>query len=124
MPDTLKLTVRAEHTPTDAQQSALDTGLMTQTVNLAGDIVSGPQSQSIGLVEEQIALPPDIGNDAYLVIRNLDDANFVNLGYTTGVYPEKIGPGLFKVCQLQGAPSIFVLADTADCKIQYWFVNA
>lgn len=115
-----ELRVRAElkYTPTAANQIAMDTGLLSKFVTMAGNDHSHG-TQVIGIVDEQIALGADIGTLGYVLIVNLDPTNFVRVGVEAENYAIKIKPGepqLFR----PAANTLFAVADTAACKIQFF----
>lgn len=77
-------------------------------------------TQNIGLSEESITWNTDVANAYWLYIRNLDATNFVQIGFATGVYTIRLRPGDFMLIPLEPTiNSVFALADTATCDIQY-----
>jgi len=64
--------------------------------------------------ELSITLP---ANGAYIIIKNLDDTNFVNFGVATGVYPLRLPAGqLLVLYGING--TLYYLADTANCELE------
>lgn len=86
------------------------------------DFVSG--TQQIGTTEEQISWSSDIGDEGWMVIRNLDPTNYVQVGFATGVYGMRIYPGQFAVFPAEPGLSIYVKANTAACQVQYFVYEA
>lgn len=65
-----------------------------------------------------------------VIIENLDDTNFVEWGFATGVRPGRIPPrpaggrGFPTLIYLDSSATLYVKADTADCKILVAGYNA
>ena len=76
-------------------------------------------TQEIGTSEENITWSTDIGDEYWLYIRNLDTTNYVQLGFATGVYGIRLRAGDFMLIPLEPGTSIFALANTAACQVQY-----
>lgn len=74
----------------------------------------------VGLVEQVITIDASIGNAGMLYVENFDAANYVDIGYATGNYPNRIYPG--EIGQIPLSPTtsqIFVKADTAAVRMEY-----
>ena len=74
--------------------------------------------QSIGTAEETLAVG-DMTTYGWLYIRNLDATNYVQLGFSTGVYGcrlEATEPALFRT---EPGATIYLKANTAACKVQF-----
>jgi len=72
---------------------------------------------NIGITEEAIALA-DVAAPGYCLIHNTDATNFVTVGATTGVYTIKLLPLEVALFRLNGT-TLFALADTAACDVQF-----
>ena len=75
---------------------------------------------NIGTTEETLTISADIGTNGYLEVINRDATNFVQIGYTAGVYFAKLLAGYAMVLPLD--PSVTLLkvkADTAACQLQF-----
>ena len=83
----------------------------------------GPGTVDVGTSEQTI----DFGDIApgFVELRNLDDTNFVELGFSTGVYGIRLiadgGPALF---YLNTGATLYAKADTAGCAVQITAVNS
>lgn len=82
----------------------------------------GPGTVDVGTTEESI----DFGDTVpgFVELKNLDDTNFVQVGFSTGVYGFRLlaggGPALF---YLESGATLYVKADTATCRIQVVAAN-
>lgn len=83
----------------------------------------GPGTVDVGTTEETI----DFGDivPGFVEFRNLDATNFVDLGFSTGVYGIQLlasgGPAVF---YLKSGATVYAKADTAACKIQVTAINS
>ena len=82
----------------------------------------GPGTVDVGTVEQTV----DFGGivPGFVILKNLDDTNFVELGFSSGVYGIKLQPGSLALFELVAGTSVFVKADTADCAVQITAINA
>jgi len=75
---------------------------------------------SVGTVEETLTLAADITNAGLMYVENLDATNFIDIGYATGVYPNRIYPGEVSIIPLAIATAtLYLKADTAACDMDY-----
>ena len=96
----------------------------TDTITTAGDAIDY-RVLGIGTSEEEITLSTEIGNAGYFFVRNMDDENFVDLGFATTVYPIRLLAGHFALIPLTPATaSVFAKADTAECSVEFYFHEA
>lgn len=75
--------------------------------------------QNIGTSDETLALG-DISTIGYIALRNLDNTNFIDIGYTSGTYFARLKRGEFMV--MRGGPGLTAIhakADTAVCNLEY-----
>jgi hypothetical protein len=89
------------------------------------DITSGLRakaSQTVGTSEEQFSLV-DVASPRYVIIQNLDDTNFVQVGTATGEYAIKLLPGDIALFP-PNATALYLKADTAACLVDITAVNA
>jgi hypothetical protein len=70
---------------------------------------------TLGTSEETIAFG-ELSTKGWCVIQNLDTTNFIRWGFSTGVYGGKLLPGEACVFRLN-TTSLFMIADTAACKV-------
>jgi hypothetical protein len=73
-----------------------------------------PGAISVGTTEESTAFP-ELTNEGWLFMQNLDPTNFVQWGFSTGVYGGKLKPGETALFRLQPATTLFIRANTAAC---------
>lgn len=59
----------------------------------------------------------DMNAPGWVFIQNLDDTNYVEWGFATGVYGGKLEPGEFAVFRLTTGAGLFLSADTAACYV-------
>lgn len=80
--------------------------------------VGGPTNgfQTIGTSEEEVALA-ELSTKGWCIIQNLDDTNFVEWGFSTGVYGGKMLAGETAGPFRLNSTSLFLKADTAACKV-------
>lgn len=76
-----------------------------------------PGSVTIGTTEETLAFA-EIGTEGWLAFKNLDTTNYVRWGFSTGVYGGRIGPGGFAIFQAEPNLTLYLIANTAACKLQ------
>lgn len=92
------------------------------------DDQTGTEVQSgqldIGTSEETITWGADIGNEKWLVLRNLDPTNYVQIGFATGNYGVRMRPGDPMWIPLEPGTTIYAIANTASCKVQYFVYEA
>lgn len=92
------------------------------TTDVAGDAFTY-QVQSIGTVEEAIEQGTDVGTPGYLMIKNTDSTNYVEIGSTSGVYDIKISAGEIALYRHNSA-IIYAKANTGACVIEYVLIEA
>lgn len=77
------------------------------------------QSQVVGTSAEQLAIGGDVGTLGYLMVKNNDPTNFVELALDSAVSTQifaKLRPGEF--CLLPPATgTLYAKADTAPCSV-------
>lgn len=74
-----------------------------------------PGYVTIGTTEEENALS-ELSTKGLCIIQNLDDTNFVEWGFSTGVYGGKMLAGETAGPFRLNGTSLFLKADTAACK--------
>ncbi len=114
MANELSVTASASETKNGATFSAT----YTKTITITGDT---PVSvvQSIGTSDETLALG-EIATLGWLIAKNLDATNYLQLGHTSGTYSIKLKAGEF--CSFRvgsGMTAIHALANTGACLLQY-----
>ena len=92
------------------------------SVDISGnDVVS--DTQNIGTSAETISLPSDVSGVGYLLVKNLDDSNYITLGPTAEDDLVRVDAGEFAFFRIAVLP-VYVRADTAAVKIQKTFIKA
>jgi len=117
MANELKVTSRIQYTPTVTGMQSVDTGSIEFYVTMAGsDYVS--LTQEIGTTEEALDIPTDIGTAGYILIKNLDSTNFVEVGLTAS-YTIKLKAGEVALFRAD-SNSLYAKADTANVNVQLY----
>lgn len=75
-----------------------------------------PGVLSIGTSEETVTFT-DI-TPAWCVLTNLDDTNFVDFGFSTGVYGLTLPPEASILVKFKAGMTLYALADTSACDVQ------
>jgi len=114
MANELSLSGSASETKNGATYSAT----YTKTVTVSGDT---PVStvQSIGTSDETLSLG-EISSLGYLIAKNLDATNYLEIGYTSGTYAIKLKALEFCIFRVgSGMTAIHAKANTGACLLQY-----
>lgn len=92
----------------------------TQTTARAGSFTA-----DIGTTEETLTTALADIAPGFIRLTNLDTVNFVEVGFSTGVYGMRLsannGVAMF---QLKSGATVYCKADTTACKIQVEAINA
>lgn len=75
-----------------------------------------PGYVTIGTTEEEVAFS-ELGTKGYVMMQNLDTTNYVQWGFSTGVYGGRMKAGESAGPFRMDATSIFLKANTAACKV-------
>ena len=78
--------------------------------------------QEIGTSEETLS-SGDLTNKGWLFLRNIDDTNYVQLGFATGVYGARLEPAEVAIFRTEPAATVYLKADTAACNVQYLWLE-
>ena len=78
--------------------------------------------QAIGTSEEAVAQGADLATPGYMLIINLDDTNYVEIGSTTGVYDIKLKAGEFALYRHNSA-TVYAKANTDTCNVEYCLIE-
>ena len=94
---------------------------VTQSFDQAAPIAPAPGGVNIGTSEETI----DFGDvtPGWTLFTNLDTANFVEFGFSTGVYGFVLPAGASTVLKLNSATTVYAKADTAACEVFIQGIN-
>jgi len=80
----------------------------------------GSQTQVIGLTVETLDVPVDVTSPYKLLISNLDNTNYVELGFVSGTYTMRIPAGETMLIPYVSA-TLYLLANTSAVTIQATF---
>lgn len=75
-----------------------------------------PGTIEIGTTEESVSFT-QLGTEGWLFMQNLDTTNYVRIGFATGVYGIRLEPGEFSLFRLEPSATLYLIADTAACKV-------
>jgi len=87
------------------------------SVTVTGDAMV-KSVQEVGTSEETLAIG-DCATVGYMIVKNLDATNYVELGVSTGVYHVKLLAGESALIRWNDASAIYALANTAACDVEY-----
>lgn len=118
MPNNLEITFEGIHRPITNGVPAIPIEKEIMIIDQTGEGADS-QFQSIGTSEETLNINSDIGDQGLLVIKNVDDTNYVDIGPATGVYMNRIYPGHTNIITLLPTVSLFCLANTAAVRVAY-----
>lgn len=76
------------------------------------------REKSLGTTEEEWTIDTAISNVGQCIIQNLGSANYIEVGFSTGVYPIRIPFGVTdKISLAPATASLFLKANTAACDV-------
>jgi len=90
-------------------------------IDMSGDAITH-HTQVVGIVEEAIVVPADLTTFGFVLLKNLDDTNFIEIGKTTGVYTIKLKAGELALFRVDGS-TLFALANTAACNMEIFLIE-
>lgn len=115
-----------------ANEISLTSGVQVRKGSLISDVVpfvkqitmngSGgptPGTVSIGTSEYSTSFP-ELTTEGILWMRNLDDTNYIEWGFSTGVYGGKMKPGEPAEFRMKPGLTLYLKANTAPCKCQIY----
>jgi hypothetical protein len=91
----------------------------TKSATMAG-VDMGSQTQLIGTTFEALSVPVDVASPYKLLISNLDNTNFVEMGFVSGTYTMRIPAGETLLMPYVSA-TLYLKADTSAVTIQSTF---
>lgn len=107
----------------------LTNGIHKETFNVTNlSITQTGQGQwrpvlSIGTTEESYSSFGDVATPGRCIIQNLDDTNYVKVGFSTGVYGLRIPPGEHIDVRLEPGLTLYMIANSAACKVLIWILE-
>lgn len=118
MANELYFKVQGRYSPANSRTIPVAIGVEEKEITQTGvDHQAG--TQSIGTTEETVGWSSDIGDEGYMFVKNLDATNFVQIGFSTGVYGMRLYPGEFALFRLEPGATFYAKADTAAITLQY-----
>jgi hypothetical protein len=118
MANELYFKIQGRYTPANTNTSPTGIGVVEKYITQTGaDHQAG--TQSVGTTEETVSWIADIGDEGYIFLRNLDATNYIQFGFSTGVYGMRLKPGEFAVLRLEPGATLYAKANTAAVNIQY-----
>lgn len=75
-----------------------------------------PGFLNIGTTEESVAFT-ELGTEGLCIIQNLDSTNYVQIGFSTGVYGARLKAGEAMAFRLEPSATVYLKANTAACKM-------
>lgn len=80
---------------------------------------------NVGTSEGSHTISTDLVNVLGVEVENLASANYVQLGYSTGVYVHRLPAGMGAFIPLEpGETQVFYLSNTAASPVRYRFIEA
>jgi len=88
-------------------------------LSVTQNAVGGPTPGyvTIGTSEESYAFP-EIATLGWFMMRNLDETNYVDWGFSTGVYGGRLQPGEWALFRFKPSTTLYLKANSAACKMQ------
>lgn len=74
---------------------------------------------TVGTVEESVAFG-ELSTVGWVFIENLDDTNYVQWGFASGVYGGRLEAGEPALFRLEPSTTLYLKANTADCKVNVY----
>ena len=118
MANELYFKIQGRYAPANVNTTPTGIGVVEKYITQTGvDHQAG--TQSVGTTEETVSWIADIGDEGYIFLRNLDPTNYVQFGFSTGVYGMRLKAGEFAVFRLEPGATLYARANTAAVNIQY-----
>lgn len=93
----------------------IKTGTVSFESTMGGDDFVNGQTQEIGTTEENVDLPGDAGSNPLVLVKNLDDTNFVEFG-AASTFHQRVNSGEMALFRVNGV-TLSAKADTAACNV-------
>ncbi len=102
-------------------------GISTGTLTKRFDwVVSQGQSvftQTVGTTEEPMSSFVYTATNGYIAIKNEDATNYVQIGFSAGVYGIRLKAGMLAVMFLEPGAAPVWKANTAACRVSVWHLG-
>lgn len=102
--------------------AATGTPVGTITENWTASQGIDNRAHTIGTSEESISFT-DIGTNGWVQCHNTDATNYVEVGFSTGVYGIKLKAGDRAQFRLNTGATIYLKANTASCRVQVMHIG-
>lgn len=99
-----------------ASKPYLDVSFPLTNFNQAAQGGPTPGFITAGTSEESTAFP-ELTTEGWLFMKNLDGTNFVQWGFSTGVYGGRLEPGEIAMFRMEPSLTLYLKANTAACKM-------
>jgi len=117
MANELTFEITGQYSP--ATEAVLGTGIESQVLSVTQNGARhGCFIQDVGITEEALTIPPDITNKGYIFVKNIDPTNYIQIGFSTGVYGIRLKAGEWALLRLEPTANVFVIANTTIAKLQ------
>jgi hypothetical protein len=104
----------------------VSTGELTKTFDWGVSQGDAKLLPSIGTTEETVTFT-DIGTNGQIVLQNKDATNYVQVGFSTGVYGIRLKPGtgggIPVAFTLEPGATLYMKANTAACRVSVWHLG-
>lgn len=104
--------------------ASINSGSITDSPDMTG-VDMGTATQNVGTANEDLDIHEDIASPVHIVVKNLDEANYVEIFKDSGDAHllSKLFPG--QACLLMNVPvPIYAKANTAPVQVQFWVTEA
>jgi hypothetical protein len=91
----------------------------TKQITMTGSGGPTPGFMTVGTTEESTAFP-ELTTEGWLWMKNLDSTNYVQWGFSTGVYGGRIRAGETAEFRMEPGLTLFLKANTAACPCQIY----
>lgn len=105
----------------------LATGELTKTFDWTASQGEAKLLQTIGTTEETVTFV-DISSNGQIMLQNEDATNYVQVGFSAGVYgirlkPGANGGGIPAEFTLEPGATLYMKANTAACRVSVWHLG-
>jgi len=87
----------------------------SQTIAQTGVGGGNPGTISVGTTEEIVTLS-ELTTPGMIYVKNLDETNYIDFGFSTGVYGIRVKPGMGNWIGLVPGVTLYARANTAACR--------
>ena len=95
----------------------LNESISTGTLQFTQAASGGPTPGyvTIGTSEESFTFP-ELTTEGWCYLKNIDSTNYVQWGFSTGVYGGRLEANEFALFRLEPSVTLYMKANTANCK--------